>query len=144
VNSFFEIVLEMLYLRSPCGRFRLSVTDDLGNVNTDETSVTVNQDENAAPVARAGEDFSVFLPLPGSVVKLNGSASSDDFRIVRWLWTRETKSLAAGNVIGGSNKEPVMLLTDLVAGQYTFTLQVGLYRQRVLIGIEINCSPGLG
>ncbi|XP_037080351.1 dyslexia-associated protein KIAA0319-like protein, partial [Pollicipes pollicipes] len=55
--------------------FRLTVRDDASN-STALTSVTVVQATNHAPVADAGGDLTLHLPV--SVVTLNGSRSSDD------------------------------------------------------------------
>ena len=43
-------------------KFNLTVFDGAGNNNTASVGVTVKQDTNAAPVARAGPDFTVSLP----------------------------------------------------------------------------------
>ena len=58
--------------------FRLTVEDNLGNEDQDDVAVTVAQDENEAPVADAGKDVEVALPVKS--VLLNGSKSHDDFR----------------------------------------------------------------
>lgn len=39
---------------------------------------------------------------------INGSASFDDLAIVNFTWTRESDSLAVGNVIGNSDHEAVL------------------------------------
>ena len=51
-------------------------------------------DENHPPMANAGGDKAVKLPI--TVVQLDGSASSDDKAIISYRWTRDEKSLAAG------------------------------------------------
>ncbi len=51
-------------------------------------------DENHAPVANAGGDKVVDLPI--SWVIVDGSMSKDDKGIVSYRWTRQDKSLAAG------------------------------------------------
>ncbi|KAL7646277.1 UNVERIFIED_CONTAM: hypothetical protein RMT77_003186 [Armadillidium vulgare] len=85
-------------------------------------TVTVIQDKNAAPVANAGGDFSVTLPV--SVVIVNGSRSTDDVKIVKWLWQRDMASLAAGTVIKKSDETPVLLFTGVVPGRYVWNLTV--------------------
>lgn len=62
--------------------------------------------------------------LPVSVVVLNGSLSSDDLGIVKWLWTREGSSIALGRVIGDSDKSPILMLEDVVPGRYVYRLRV--------------------
>ena len=106
--------------------FNLTVTDGAGNTDTESVTVTVKQDTNAAPVAAAGADMTVVLPLTEVVV--NGSGSTDDFRVAKWLWTRQPASLAAGKVVGGSDKTPLLRLTGLVPGQYLFSLKVNICR----------------
>lgn len=80
------------------------------------------QDSNAAPVANAGGDLDVTLPV--SVILINGSKSSDDLRIAKWKWTRDPKSLAAGSMVGTSDETSVLELVGAVPGQYNFQLQV--------------------
>lgn len=41
---------------------------------------------------------------------LNGSQSSDDFRIKQWLWTRDSESLAIGNIVEGTEKSPILMV----------------------------------
>lgn len=59
-----------------------------------------------------------------SVLIINGSTSYDDLAIVNFTWTRESDSLAVGMVIGNSDREPVLQLTNIVAGQYIYKLTV--------------------
>ena len=59
--------------------FRLTVSDNLGNEDHDDVTVTVAQDQNEAPVADAGKDSDVTLPLDS--ILFNGSRSHDDFRV---------------------------------------------------------------
>ncbi|XP_043247058.1 dyslexia-associated protein KIAA0319-like protein isoform X2 [Amphibalanus amphitrite] len=101
--------------------FRLTVWDDASNSSA-LTNVTVIQATNAPPVADAGGDLTVHLPV--SVVTLNGSRSSDDVRIVSWKWSRDGSSLAAGRVVGDTDTACSLQLVDMVAGLYRFHLTV--------------------
>lgn len=60
-------------------------------------------------MANAGGDFSVMLPV--SEVVVDGSKSSDDVSVTRWLWERDATSLAAGQVINGSNQSPILVVS---------------------------------
>ncbi|KAK7867796.1 hypothetical protein R5R35_001209 [Gryllus longicercus] len=102
--------------------FQLTVTDENNNKASDSVLVTVTQNKNAPPKANGGGDQTIILPI--SVVKLNGSQSSDDLGIVQWLWTREPNSLALGKVIGETDRTPILMLTDMVPGRYIFRLRV--------------------
>lgn len=50
--------------------------------------------ENMPPRANAGGDKTIHLPC--DVIVMNGSSSSDDIAIVKYQWTRDPASLAAG------------------------------------------------
>ena len=66
-------------------------------------------DKNVPLKTNAGVDFSVTLPV--SVVYLNGSNSTDDVAITKWLWERNSNSLAAGTVISGSDHSPILMVS---------------------------------
>ena len=102
--------------------FSLTVEDEAKNTNTAELTIHVKQDENQAPVAKAGAPKVVVLPK--RVVVLDGSGSYDDLKIAKWEWTRLPNSLAAGKIVGDSASNPSLLLVDLVPGEYRFQLEV--------------------
>ena len=103
--------------------FQLTISSKLvSKASMDNVTVIVTQEKNAYPKANGGGDFKVILPV--SLVQVNGSASSDDVAIVKWLWERLPTSLAAGHVLGQSSSAPVLLLTGLVTGQYQWRLTV--------------------
>lgn len=88
--------------------FQLTVFDNLNNNASALTTVLVKQEQNAPPVANAGGDLTITLPK--SVVILNGSRSSDDLEITKWLWERDGSSLAMGTIIGNSNYESMLMV----------------------------------
>ncbi|KAG5684220.1 hypothetical protein PVAND_013458 [Polypedilum vanderplanki] len=114
--------------------FEVTVVDENNNNATDHVKVTVVQEKNAAPVAKIiGGNQNISLPL--SVLVINGSASYDDLAIVNYTWTRESDSLAVGNVIANSEHESVLMLTNIVAGVYKYKLTVA--DEQGLTGSEI-------
>ncbi|XP_073820861.1 dyslexia-associated protein KIAA0319-like protein [Musca autumnalis] len=102
--------------------FQLTVTDESNNTATDSIWIKVVQEKNSPPVANAGGDQSITLPV--SAIYFNGSLSSDDLGVVKYQWTREDASLAAGQIVGTTDSSPVMILTNLVSGRYVFKLTV--------------------
>lgn len=111
--------------------FELSVTDESKNNASDKVQVTVVQgkticikllsdpftsrfffyfaEKNTPPVANAGGDQSIILPV--SAIYLNGTKSSDDLGIVRYTWTRDGSSLAVGNIVGNTSAEAVLVVS---------------------------------
>lgn len=49
-----------------------------------------------------------------TAIYLNGSESSDDLAVVKYVWTREDTSLAAGTIVGDTDKEAVMIVSALL------------------------------
>ncbi|HEY6502954.1 MAG TPA: heparin lyase I family protein, partial [Chitinophagaceae bacterium] len=66
--------------------FRLTVTDDDGASSTDDITVTVNAAANQAPVANAGPDRTITLPVNSTT--LSGSGTDADGTITTYAWAR--------------------------------------------------------
>lgn len=101
--------------------FQLEVKDNSLNTATDQTQVTVKQDTNQAPVSKPGPNIKIVLPTAQAI--LDGSGSSDDLAIESWLWTRDPDSLAGGDIVGNWTSSH-LVITNLVPGSYSFSLQV--------------------
>lgn len=86
--------------------FALVVEDDSKLRGNASVKINVIQRVNEAPHANAGGNVDVKLPV--SLVVLNGSASSDDVKIVSWAWERQPDSLAAGVILPGSETTPIL------------------------------------
>ncbi|PWT74542.1 MAG: hypothetical protein C5B59_11015 [Bacteroidetes bacterium] len=100
--------------------FRLTVTDNLGATGTDSIIVKVNAAANQPPVANAGSDQTITLPV--NTGNLNGSASTDpDGTIASYSWTQSSGPSAAtiGNATAASTTA-----TNLIQGTYVFRLIV--------------------
>ena len=102
--------------------FVLTVKDLEETSSVVKKIVNVMEHPNSKPVANAGADQ--ILTLPIDIVKLDGSKSSDDKGIVHYSWTRDPSSLAAGDPINGSDHQAVLQLVNMVSGHYTFKLTI--------------------
>ena len=100
-------------------QFQLEVTDNDGAIGTDIMQVTVDAAPNQAPVANAGSDQSIILPV--STVTLSGSGTDVDGSVVSYAWT--TISGPSGSTIVNSNS-PNSDVTGLKQGVYKFQLTV--------------------
>jgi predicted esterase len=103
--------------------FRLVVTDNDGATDADTITIKVNPEPpqpNVAPVAQAGQNQTITLPVDN--VTLNGTGSTDqDGTIAAYTWTYlsgpATYSLNNATTVTAT-------VTGMVAGTYTFRLEV--------------------
>ncbi|XP_005353285.1 dyslexia-associated protein KIAA0319-like protein homolog [Microtus ochrogaster] len=102
--------------------FTLTVKDERNLQSQSSVNVIVKEEINKPPVAKITGN--VVVTLPTSTAELDGSRSSDDKGIVSYLWTRDEGSPAAGEVLNQSDHHPVLFLSNLVEGTYTFHLKV--------------------
>ena len=99
--------------------FQLTVTDNKGAKGTDSIYVTVNAPKNMAPIANAGGDLTIVLPL--NTVYLNGSGKDTDGTITAYHWTQ----IAGPDSASISNKNSAStVVKNLVGGTYEFELTV--------------------
>jgi PKD repeat protein len=98
--------------------FRLTATDDQGEVGFDEVTVSVNSISTGPPIVNAGSDQDITLPV--NIVDLVGSAiDPDGGEIIAYLWTQESGPSTA--VLEGFDTA-IMTASELVEGSYVFRL----------------------
>ncbi|XP_039706874.1 dyslexia-associated protein KIAA0319-like protein homolog isoform X1 [Pteropus medius] len=102
--------------------FTLTVKDERNLQSQSSVNVIVKEEINKPPVAKITGN--VVITLPTDTAELDGSKSSDDKGIVSYLWTRDEGSPAAGEVLNHSDHRPILFLSNLVEGTYTFHLKV--------------------
>ncbi|MBS1565372.1 MAG: T9SS type A sorting domain-containing protein, partial [Bacteroidetes bacterium] len=101
--------------------FTLTVTDNHGLTGSATVNITVLPVPNVAPVANAGSDAAITLPV--SSVTLDGSASYDpDGSIVKYSWNKISGAGAITILYSNTTKPTVIGL--LQAGTYIFELTV--------------------
>ena len=99
--------------------FELTITDNLGATGKDQVTITVSDAPNQPPVANAGLDQTVALPL--SSTTLDGSGSKDNDGTITYAWTK-ISGPAGGNFTDAAAIKPIV--TSLQAGTYVFQLTV--------------------
>ncbi|XP_045376307.2 dyslexia-associated protein KIAA0319-like protein homolog isoform X3 [Camelus bactrianus] len=102
--------------------FTLTVKDERNLQSQSSVNVIVKEEINKPPLAKITGN--VVITLPTDTAELDGSKSSDDKGIVSYLWTRDEGSPAAGEVLNHSDHHPVLFLSNLIEGTYTFHLKV--------------------
>lgn len=103
--------------------YKLTVTDDQGNTSSDQTTIQVNapvsQPTAAVPVANAGPDQTVQLPISG-IISLDGSRSSTSGVAGLASNWAEVSGPSTASINSSSDISPT--LSNLVAGTYVFSL----------------------
>jgi len=100
-------------------QFELRVTDNLGAIDRDTMTITVNPLPNQPPVANAGADLTITLPV--NTVTLNGVATDADGSIITYQWTK-ISGPATFTIVSSST--PQTAVNGLVQGIYVFRLTV--------------------
>ena len=97
--------------------FRLTVTDNESATGSDEVRVTVTA-ANLNPVANAGNDQTIYLPL--DTLKINGSGSDNDGTISSFQWVKV--SGPSINIVNSNSA--IFKAINVVSGTYRFRLTV--------------------
>jgi hypothetical protein len=101
--------------------FRLTVRDNNNATGTTTVTVTVNAAANIPPVANAGANQTITLPLNSAT--LNGGGSTDaDGTIAGYTWGQVSGPNTA--TYASTSTTPSVIVNGLIAGVYTFRLTV--------------------
>jgi gliding motility-associated-like protein len=99
--------------------FSLTVTDNSGATGLDNVTVVVNPlATNEPPIANAGSDKSINLPT--NITTLSGSGSDVDGSVTGYSWMK----VSGPSITLGTTNQASLSLSGLVAGSYTFRLEV--------------------
>ena len=104
--------------------FRLQVTDDDGDTDSDYVRVTVSGSSgdktttNQVPQVNAGPNVTITLPTNSATI--SGSASDPDGSIASYAWTKRSGGAAK---LSGANSSKLSV-SGLVEGSYVFRLTV--------------------
>ncbi len=120
-------------------QYQFSVTDNKGAVTKDTIKITVNAAPNLPPVANAGADKIITLPINNTT--LTGAGSDTDGTIVTYAWV---KIKGAVSVTIASSNSAITSVSNLQQGVYEFTLTVtdndGLFSKDT-VKITVNPAP---
>ncbi|MGZ8560371.1 MAG: PKD domain-containing protein, partial [Flavisolibacter sp.] len=123
-------------------RFELKLTDNLGALDRDTLTITVNSTAppaNQSPVANAGPDRTITLPT--NTVTLTGSGTDPDGNIAGYFWTRISGPTTFSI---GTSTQAQTVVNNLVQGIYRFELRVtdnqgAIDRDTVMV--TVNAAP---
>uniref|UniRef100_A0AAQ4PA23 KIAA0319 like n=1 Tax=Gasterosteus aculeatus aculeatus TaxID=481459 RepID=A0AAQ4PA23_GASAC len=112
-------ILQLSAMQEGDYTFQLTVTDSAGQQETAHVTVIVQPENNKPPVADAGPEKELTLPVDRTT--LDGSKSSDDQKIATFHWkqTKGPPDVKIENADGA-----VATVTGLEVGTYEFTLTV--------------------
>src|SRR6185312_1373054 len=98
--------------------FQLKVTDNAGGIGTDTVHITVKAAANQSPIADAGIDQNIILPI--NIVSLSGKGTDADGSIASYSWTKISGNSCTISNPNSSNTS----VNGLTAGTYQFQLTV--------------------
>ncbi|XP_070702418.1 dyslexia-associated protein KIAA0319-like protein [Pempheris klunzingeri] len=112
-------ILQLSAMQEGDYTFQLTVTDSSGQQDTAQVTVIVQPENNKPPVADAGPEKELTLPVDRTT--LDGSKSSDDQKIATYHW-KQTKGPDGVKIENADSA--VATVTGLEVGTYEFTLTV--------------------
>ncbi|XP_076610346.1 dyslexia-associated protein KIAA0319-like protein [Chaetodon auriga] len=112
-------ILQLSAMQEGDYTFQLTVTDSAGQQDTAQVTVIVQPENNKPPVADAGPEKELTLPVDRTT--LDGSKSSDDQKIATYHW-KQTKGPDGVKIENADSA--VATVTGLEVGTYEFTLTV--------------------
>ena len=99
--------------------FELTVKDNLNAISIDTIKVTVNPAPNQTPVAEAGLNKVIILPVNNST--LSGTGTDTDGTIISFLW-KQIAGPASGVIVSPTNANTI--INNLIQGVYRYELKV--------------------
>ncbi|XP_056279554.1 dyslexia-associated protein KIAA0319-like protein isoform X2 [Pseudoliparis swirei] len=112
-------ILQLSAMQEGDYTFQLTVTDTAGQQETAQVTVIVQPENNKPPVADAGPEKELTLPVDRTT--LDGGKSSDDQKIATYHW-KQTKGPDGVKIENADGA--VATVTGLQVGTYEFTLTV--------------------
>lgn len=110
--------LSISYLEVGDYVFKLTVTDNSGNTDSDYVRISKVEQTNQVPVSNAGVNKSI--TLPSNSIEIVGTGSDADGQIVSYKWSK-----VSGPAVTMTNATTKTLsAANLVAGSYVFRLSV--------------------
>ncbi|XP_041335075.1 dyslexia-associated protein KIAA0319-like protein homolog [Pyrgilauda ruficollis] len=126
-------VLQLSAMQEGDYTYQLIVTDSAGHQSTAEVTVIVQPENNKPPKADAGPDKELTLPVDSTT--LDGSKSSDDQKIVFYLWEK-TRCVSPSVCLYPRKNNLVEIILDVNVSQLT-ERQKGMFIRQigVLLGV---------
>lgn len=105
-------------------KFRLSLTTDDHRYSSKIDVIVIVYAQNGRPPKIQLTLETPNVNILSNLIILNGSQTTADYGIAKWQWLKSPSSPALGSFINNSDVLPVAFVTNLIEGQYVFTLQV--------------------
>ncbi|XP_055076695.2 dyslexia-associated protein KIAA0319-like protein [Misgurnus anguillicaudatus] len=112
-------ILQLSAMQEGDYTFKLTVTDSSGQQDSAQVTVIVQPENNKPPVADAGPDKELTLPVDRTM--LDGTKSTDDQKIATYHWTK-TKGPEGVKIENADTA--IATVTGLQEGEYIFMLTV--------------------
>ncbi len=122
-------------------QFELQVTDNMGAIGKDTLQINVNAPDNIIPIANAGGDQTITLPIDS--LTLSGSGKDKDGTIVSYAWTK-ISGPSLFTIVNPSSA--ITEIRGLVQGTYQFELEVTDNKGDIgtdMVGITVNPAANI-
>lgn len=139
ISSPHSLKTQVTNLRIGQYRFQLNLRTDDGQYTSKKEVLVIVYAQNGQPPKIDIQLESKNLNILNNLLVLNGSGTTADYGIAKWQWVKSPLSPAMGHFINDSQQSPIAYVTDLIEGQYVFTLQVTDDRQQMSeMSVTIN------
>ena len=108
------------------GQYKFQLT-----LTTNDNQYTSKKDVLVIVYAQNGQPPKIIIQLEtnsvnilNNLIILNASSTTADYGISKWYWFKNPSSPAMGYFINNTDTTPIVYVTNLIQGEYLFTLQV--------------------
>ena len=131
ISSPHSLKTQISNLRIGQYHFQLKLTTTDGQYTSKKEVLVIVYTQNGQPPKIDLQIESSNINILNNLIVLNASGTTADYGIAKWQWMKSPSSPAMGHFINQSQQLPIAYVTNLIQGQYVFTLQVTDDRQQM-------------